>query len=233
MIDYSKCAEAPLGSTQDISGNVKSSFKSSKQMSRPTWQHSVKDNTTICSLIFEIPDNIGPPVFMYYRLTNFYQNHRRYVQSLNLQQLKGEAVKSEIIKGSPCDPLTVDPNGKPYYPCGLIANSMFNDTIHSPVQVNHEVYYMTNKGIAWQSDKELIKNTKYKPSEVVPPPNWHDRYPDGYTEQNMPQLNDNEEFMVWMRTAGLPAFSKLSRRNDTAHMPAGSYQLDIEDRESG
>lgn len=234
MIDYSKCAaEAPIDSTQDISDNVKSSFKSSKQVSRPTWQRSVKDDTTTCSLIFEIPDNIGPPVFMYYRLTNFYQNHRRYVQSLDLDQLKGEAVPSATIKGSPCDPLTTDPSGKPYYPCGLIANSMFNDTIHSPVQVNHEVYYMTNKGIAWGSDKELIKNTKYKPSEVVPPPNWHSRYPNGYTEQNMPKLNDNEEFMVWMRTAGLPAFSKLSRRNDTTYMPAGSYQLDIEDRESG
>jgi hypothetical protein len=28
-----------------------------------------------------------------------------------------------------CTPLTIAPNGKPYYPCGLIANSLFNGTI--------------------------------------------------------------------------------------------------------
>lgn len=231
-IDYSECAEkAPLApATSEISDKVQSSFKSSKPMSTPTWQRTVSsvNDTTVCSLYFDIPDNIGPPVFMYYRLTNFYQNHRRYVQSLNIQQLKGEAVPNKTISNSPCDPLTTDPSGKAYYPCGLIANSLFNDTIHSPERVNHGVYFMTNKGIAWESDKQNIQNTKYKPWQVVPPPNWQKRYPNNYTEENMPQLHDNEEFMVWMRTAALPAFSKLSRRNDTSYMPAGTYKLDIE-----
>lgn len=90
---------------------------------------------------------------------------------------------------------------------------------------------MSNKGIAWKSDKEIIKTTQYKPWEVVPPRNWRDRYPNGYTEQDpIPDLGQDEEFMVWMRTAALPAFSKLSRRNDTAAMASGNYQLSIEDR---
>lgn len=148
---------------------------------------------------------------------------------MNLEQLEGVAVPNNTIKAAMCDPLAIDPKtGKAYYPCGLIANSLFNDTIPSPKFVNHdEGYFMTNKGIAWESDRQLIQNTKYKPWEVVPPPFWRKRYGDHYTEENLPQLHEDEEFMVWMRTAGLPDFSKLSRRNDTAPMRSGTYRLDI------
>jgi len=102
---------------------------------------------------------------------------------------------------------------------------MFNDTIGQPILTgdSSETYNMTNKGIAWQSDKDLIGKTKYQPGEVDPPPNWVDY---NYTE-SIPDLHDNEEFMVWMRTAGLPAFSKLSRRNDDTAMKPGRYELSI------
>ena len=174
---------------------------------------------------------------MYYRLTNFYQNHRRYVQSLDLNQLKGDAVSYGTLKGGTCDPLDVNETAKkPFYPCGLIANSMFNDSIGNP-QLNSAqgsaggsptYYNMTKKGIAWQSDKELIKKTKYTSDQVLPPPNWGWAVTDGvYTSLN--ELQDNEDFLVWMRTAGLPSFSKLSRRNDTHSMSAGQYSLAITD----
>ncbi|OJJ44202.1 hypothetical protein ASPZODRAFT_135693 [Penicilliopsis zonata CBS 506.65] len=241
VIDYTDCSDkAPLYPTAPATfSNVHSYFKSSKQTSAATWQRrlvnvtfddSLEIPTNRCSIFFELPDSIGPPVYLYYRLTNFYQNHRRYVQSLDLEQLKGEALDNSSISGSSCDPLRLDPvTGKAYYPCGLIANSLFNDSIHSPELVNNGTYVMTNKGIAWESDKDLIKKTQYKPDQVVPPPNWHKRYPNGYTEENLPNLHENEEFMVWMRTAGLPNFSKLARRNDTTAMQAGNYQLDIDD----
>lgn len=170
---------------------------------------------------------MGPPVFMYYRLTNFYQNHRRYVQSLDLEQLKGEPVPNNTISSSPCSPLAMDPvTGKAYYPCGLIANSMFNDTISSPVFKGESdvTYNMTNKGIAWESDKALIKQSQYNKWQVVPPPNWKDY---NYETQGLPDLHENEEFMVWMRTAGLPSFSKLARRNDQTAMQPGRYQMSI------
>ncbi|THC87604.1 hypothetical protein EYZ11_012951 [Aspergillus tanneri] len=229
-IDYSECYDkAPWNQSAQIPHDVKSSFKSHKP-DHPTWERHRVGDTTVCRLIFEIPNDIGPPVFMYYRLTNFYQNHRRYVKSLDVDQLKGKAVDNKTIDGGSCDPLKLDPSGKAYYPCGLIANSQFNDTINSPqllsVGDDPKTYFMTNKSIAWESDKELIKTTKYKPGQVVPPPNWHDRYPNGY-EDGIPDLHENEEFMVWMRTAALPNFSKLSRRNDTTSMTRGTYQLDI------
>lgn len=167
---------------------------------------------------------------MYYRLTNFYQNHRRYVQSLDLDQLKGTAVPNNTLSGGSCAPLAIDgATHKAIYPCGLIANSLFNDSIGNPViaQNNHP-YYMTKKGIAWASDKELVKKTQYQPLEVVPPPNWA-TYNGTYTADTLPNLHENEDFLVWMRTAGLPSFSKLSRRNDTHFMKTGTYRLDIVD----
>ena len=194
------------------------------------------ESISLCTLKFQIPDNIGPPVLFYYRLTNFYQNHRRYVKSLDTDQLKGDAVAASTIRSGSCDPLRVDGSGKPYYPCGLIANSLFNDTFASPVMLNargasdkNQTYTMTNKGIAWDSDKALYGKTKYKADEIAVPPNWKKQWPDGYNDSNVPNLDEAEEFQVWMRTAGLPAFSKLALRNDDSTMKCGTYEVDIMD----
>ncbi|KAJ5584100.1 uncharacterized protein N7459_003900 [Penicillium hispanicum] len=233
-IDYTDCVNSAPNDTQAyIPDRVSATFKAQSTQTA-SWQrwYDAENGTTVCSLFFEIPESMGPPVFMYYRLTNFYQNHRRYVQSLDLDQLKGTAVPNGTISKSVCDPLTTDSvTKKAYYPCGLIANSRFNDTIDSPMLLGDQptYYNMTKKGIAWESDKALIQKTKYQPWQVVPPPNWG-YYNGTYTSQNMPNLNEDEDFMVWMRTAGLPSFSKLSRRNDNQAMPKGSYQLNITDQ---
>lgn len=197
--------------------------------------------TTVCTLLFDIPNDIGPPVLLYYRLTNFYQNHRRYVKSLYTDQLKGQSISNGTISTSSCDPLKLAPNGKAYYPCGLIANSLFNDTIRSPVALNSnegvdgtKTYNMSSKGIAWSSDAQLYSKTAYTRDQVMPPPNWEKRYPDGYTAENdIPDLSKYEEFQVWMRTAGLPTFSKLALRNDNDVMRAGTYQIEISDCKLG
>lgn len=214
-------------------------------MSNAQWKHttelrtppySVELETDICTLQFQLPNDIEPPVFLYYRLTNFYQNHRRYVKSLDYDQLRGKFVSNRSMDSSQCSPLK-KLNDIAIYPCGLIANSIFNDTINSPVIVSSRAgqsqanYSMTNKGIAWESDIKLYRKTAYTNDEVVPPPNWARRYPGGrYTDQYpIPNLSEYEEFAVWMRTAGLPTFSKLARRNDNDKMPAGTYQLEIYD----
>ncbi len=182
---------------------------------------------------------MAPPVLFYYQLTNFYQNHRRYVNSFFDKQLKGTKVDAGAVNNSPCQPLTSNGTGIPYYPCGLIANSIFNDTFKSPVLLNTpgssaqngSIYVMQNSSnIAWSSDKALYGNfpQDMNYSSVAPPPNWQLRYPNGYSDKSPPpNLGDDETFMVWMRTAGLPTFSKLAQRNDTAPMTKGTYQVDI------
>lgn len=244
VIDYTDCHSKATNEFTDIpGGKVDSTFSTE---SKPMWRRlnttstKIGKNETQCSIQFEIP-TLNPPILLFYRLTNFYQNHRRYVKSVDERQLRGDAVTADQLKGSDaCSPLITNSEGKPYYPCGLIANSLFNDTFSEPKLLNpsgsasskSQKYVMKKSGIAWPSDKERFKKTKYKPEDVVPPPHWVERYPDGYTEKNMPDLSDWEELMVWMRTAGLPTFSKLAMRNDTDAMIKGTYQIDIIDRRS-
>lgn len=61
---------------------------------------------------------------------------------------------------------------------------------------------------------------------MLPPPNWAEKYPDGYTDATgFPNLADDEHFQVWMRVAALPTFRKLWGRNDNDVMAAGTYRI--------
>ena len=70
-------------------------------------------------------------VYMYYGLTNFYQNHRRYVRSRDDNQLHGEMLSPGDLNDD-CEPYKEGTNGTGtsfgYAPCGAIANSLFNGT---------------------------------------------------------------------------------------------------------
>jgi len=78
-----------------------------------------------CVVEFDLPADLEPTVLLYYKLTNFYQNHRRYVKSLDTSQLKGKGVSYTTLEKGDCKPLA-SINNTAIYPCGLIANSIFN-----------------------------------------------------------------------------------------------------------
>lgn len=255
-LDYTSChVDAGDNKFENMPSNlVNKQFLADNQVNPPQWSRSTKkmkfdtnsdpnQNETevaVCTLQFTLPEKMDPPVLMYYTLTNFYQNHRRYVASFYDKQLKGDKVDDSAVGSSPCTPLTLDSNKKAYYPCGLIANSMFNDSISEPVLLNSnspaatngsEIYHMDNNtGIAWPSDADLYGNfpSDMNVEDVSPPLNWRKRYGDTYTKETMPKLKEWQAFQVWMRTAGLPNFSKLYRRNNTLSMSEGTYQVEIE-----
>jgi hypothetical protein len=98
------------------------------EMYAPTYRYvanTVAGEAGVCAIRFTVPIELQTPIFLYYRLTNFYQNHRKYVKSLSYNQLHGDII-TQADAGSSCSPVSTDPTGKIYYPCGLIANSMFN-----------------------------------------------------------------------------------------------------------
>jgi hypothetical protein len=205
-----------------------------------TEQKKIRDGDIrdYCYVKFNIPEELKPTISFFYNLENFYQNHRRYVNSFNAKQLLGDAVDGRTINDSTCNPIASQPgSGKIIYPCGLVANSIFNDTFSSPLllavpgeAIDNETYPMTKKGIAWAGMKELYGETKYKLDEIAPPPNWEKRYPDGYTETNPPpNLKEDEEFQNWMMLAAAPNFYKLYQKNDQDPMRSGQYQVNIED----
>jgi hypothetical protein len=207
---------------------------------------SVKDNKTFCSdmistpnpdqipcqcaMTFNIDTQMKGEVIAYYALTNFYQNYRQYVKSRDDNQLNGQAVSS---LNPDCAPYRTSPDTKKNYaPCGMIANSLFNDSFQliwvvedRQIEVN-----TTSKGIAWSSDKNIKFGKPATFNDTERPVNWKmtalERTPGAY--------NDDEPLLVWMRVAALPNFRKpyarVVHQSNTAFqngLPEGQYLLKI------
>ncbi|EDW46135.1 GM13400 [Drosophila sechellia] len=112
-----------------------------------------------CQVPFVLPSDFNGVVYMYYGLTNYYQNHRRYVKSRDDEQLLGHLSQTP---STDCAPFAYDPDsGKPIAPCGAIANSLFNDTL-TLLQGGSEIKLLKT-GIAWPSDKRV----KFRNPEVT------------------------------------------------------------------
>ncbi|KAI5963233.1 mug89 [Candida pseudojiufengensis] len=238
-IDYSKCH---LQSDKFESIPDKYTGFHFKSNTKPDFKWRVENLTATdydyqkCIIQFNMPD-LKAPLYLYYKLTNFYQNHRKFVESYDLDQLGGKDLSSDSVTDN-CKPLKHrEYNGEQrlIYPCGLIANSYFNDTISSPVLLNarngndNETYEFTDKDISWSSDRNhKFKMTTYNPEDVVPPPNWDRMFPQGYNESNMPNVQKWEHLQNWMRTAALPNFYKLYGQNTTQTLSSGTYEISID-----
>ena len=177
----------------------------------------VCEGDATCTVTIQVTEKMEAPVFFYYELDNFYQNHRRYLKSRNSDQLSGSVLGAGDLDD--CDPIVynkdiktpllsfggkvLDPDGVAN-PCGLVAKSFFNDSF----VLNGGAITIQDTGIAWSSD---VKN-KFKS-----PPNAEDIQWVDVT---------NERFIVWMRTAATPNFRKLWGRIEQDINP-GTYTVDI------
>jgi len=102
-------------------------------------------------------------LYLYYQITNMYQNHRRYVKSRNDPQLANQDPGASALQTT-CDPYAsfVNVNVSPqrmYYPCGLIATSFFNEGIHlslvNGVSAATAGYYINTNNTAWVTDADF------------------------------------------------------------------------------
>lgn len=175
---------------------------------------------------------------MYYGLSNFYQNHRRYVKSRDDNQLLGEFTTPV---SSDCIPFDSNANGQAIVPCGAIANSLFNDTLDLK-SISNGIVPVLNTGIAWPSDKEI--KFRNPPGDLrtalqgfARPIAWTRELWDLDTENAGNNGLQNEDLIVWMRTAALPSFRKLYRRVNYERnsrfdgmLPRGRYVLNVKYR---
>ena len=92
-----------------------------------------------CSITINLEKDMKAPIFVFYELHNFYQNHRRYIRSKSSTQLAGTEITTSDAQSS-CDPVYLMQHigvtkswggydlkpGDLMSPCGLIAKSLFN-----------------------------------------------------------------------------------------------------------
>ncbi|KAG7511348.1 cell cycle control protein 50A-like [Solea senegalensis] len=195
----------------------------------------------VCTVDFTLEQPFESNVYMYYGLSNFYQNHRRYVKSRDDSQLYGD-LSSLKEPSKECEPYRKR-DGLPIAPCGAIANSLFNDTLdlyHIESNGTVNVIPLVNRGIAWWTDKHVKfrnpggnnNNLTVAFQDTAKPVNW--RKPVYELDPTDLENNGfvNEDFIVWMRTAALPTFRKLYRiihkkSSTTPTLPSGRYVLNI------
>lgn len=109
-----------------------------------------------CTLTFEVPKDMKPPVLLYYELTNFHQNYRKYTTSRDDYQLTGQVGGQSSVDATNCDPIN-KLGDTTINPCGLIANTLFNDKFTlldtvGAVDEEGNKLVMREDGIAWESD---------------------------------------------------------------------------------
>jgi len=180
-----------------------------------------------CTITVPVPEAMSPPIFVYYQINNFYQNHRRYINSRSSTQLAGEVPSTDAEKKKvreDCSPVvtnedmgqTVDLTGQALVatdiaiPCGLIAKSVFTDKYSMFQSDGTTPIPIDPTNIAWPSDRE----NKFKNPNKDLKGQW----------ANI----EDEHFIVWMRTAGLPDFRKLWGKLDRVEdLPAGEYKVTV------
>ncbi|XP_065851966.1 ALA-interacting subunit 3 [Euphorbia lathyris] len=152
-----------------------------------------------CNRTIRVTKHMKKPIYVYYQLDNFYQNHRRYVKSRSDQQLRSLSGENDT---DACKPENTNGGNAAIVPCGLIAWSLFNDT-YSFSRNNTEIQ-VNKKDISWKSDRE------HKFGSDVFPKNFQTGGLIGGKSLNESiPLSQQEDLIVWMRTAALPTFRKL------------------------
>lgn len=183
------------------------------------YDNIVSANNSIVEI--NVPKPMKGNIWLFYKLTNFYQNHRRYMYSRSAKQLRGEYVGYSALK-TECEIWTSrNDSSEPadwYLPCGAIALSFFNDTYSF---VNNSITLL-DAGISWRSDREkLFRKLSPDYTEGI---KWLEDM-----NETFPNGQRNEHFIVWMRTSSLPTFIKPYARSNNRTIAAGKYYLKVED----
>jgi len=233
-----------------------------------------------CVITIAPTEDMDPPIYMYYKLTHFYQNHRMYVKSRDDSQLSGTSgltpsdtelycrVGQDSYVGWAVNLDSGQPGAESNIsnsisPCGLIAYSLFNDSFRL-VETDKDGKFLrvpeqTSDDISWKSDRE---NKFANAADGSTGNNFHGFLTEKVTNGDCNLLPDystptaeekqacldakksaamdpgwcfpgsgwcheDEHFIVWMRTAGLPSFRKLYAKINEKLKKDSHYRVQI------
>jgi hypothetical protein len=177
-------------------------------------------STKICTIPFKIDKTIKSPIFIYYKLENFFLNHRNLVESKNYKELRGEDTDTKMNCKNSYLMSEMFGKSSPYYlnewnhnfsetdissPCGLLARCFFNDTYNltfsNGTYINISEYGISNE---YLKKKFFKRNKDYKTKQ------WIDV--------------ENEHFINWMNIETFYNFKKIWGKIDFDLKP-GNYNL--------
>ncbi|GAB5356931.1 hypothetical protein AAMO2058_000330600 [Amorphochlora amoebiformis] len=163
--------------------------------------------TTTCEIEIKIIADMISPVYVYYTVEDFFQNHRQYVSSVSEAQLSGKVIDRNAAAGE-CTGAS-ERDGLIIYPCGLKANSFFNDTFsakYCPLGdlTNCRILNGTNwnkNNIAWPEDRGKIgRRDPVTGKETTT----------SIFNFTLPEVDD-QDFIVWIRPGLSNHITKLYR----------------------
>lgn len=169
---------------------------------------SANGEGVMCEFNFTVGKDMGSPIYVFYEIDPFFQNYRRYVRSVDYNQLHGKDANGtsasicspqEFLGGDRNESLA---NDGFINPCGLTAWSFFNDTF-SLYETNERAQIAVDENnIAWTSDiNDLFADYDAVNFNTVP------KYRGG-GNLTVP-VNQNQHFLVWMRVSARPRTRKL------------------------
>jgi hypothetical protein len=176
-----------------------------------------------CKVSITVPGHMKAPIFVYYGLQNYHQNHKRLISSQDSNQLKGKTVDNSTLRTSCSPTITNKEMGVTYaydgtllnpddiaVPCGTLARAVFNDKFQLTSSKGSKSIAIDESDIAWSFDRDIYFNNG--------PGNW--------TSTQWLDMED-EHFIVWMRVSTLPTFKKLWGRINQ-DLEGGRYILTID-----
>jgi uncharacterized protein YdeI (BOF family) len=183
-----------------------------------------------CTINIKIDKKIPSPVYVYYKLENFYQNHRLYVRSRSYMQLRdGKPTNNEL---NLCEPAKKNKDMLEYFeeeykdtlskdikdikkklksldeddvaiPCGMIARSIFNDKFSFKSESDN--LSIDFDDLVYESDKNIWKQGDKKKQ-------W---------------IDINDKLRIWMKISPFSTFRKLYGVIDK-DIKKGTIQLKVE-----
>lgn len=211
--------------------------------------------TCSCTVAVTFDEAVKGPLYVYYKLDNFYQNHFQYMRSIDYGQLSG---KTKGLGGDSRDWNNLGPFCTPRHdgsaevmPCGAVANSLFNDTIASISDPSTTTLPIDRSDIAWKTDYTnkfnnptddtcaaddlncaFTKNGAYGQAN---PSNWQHSIENvnqitGYPSGTSPNANEtgynNQPLEVWLRSG---AFSTIYKLYGVIRqdVPASTYTVSV------
>lgn len=177
-----------------------------------------------------ITKHMKQPIYVYYELGNYYQNHRRYVTSVSDRQLRGQRPSDSDLNN--CKPQDMV-GGQVICPCGMVAWTLFNDTFDFSTNAFYSepgTLFVNQTAIAWATDRQERFNNTVFPFNFVNNNRTTvanaSQIGGGWLNSSQP-LSMDENLMVWMNIAAFPTFRKLYGRIETDLSPGTNLTVNI------